>query len=206
MCSQGNRSTLTSKGAAEIERVFALSDDNPEGIEEVISRELGTNRIFGASHVFDLPRKVNNETYIEGPKNREYVLKTCHSDHSDSTYQYHPCPTHMESWTWGEAKRRGDEDLFAPVVASDDDYRWIVMEKGSKWGMPEQGEMPNRRQKMEDELRQRGWKPADIEVHQIEDRTVVTDYELVYPIDLHEAVYYHSFQQPRLGEWKRFSK
>lgn len=200
-----NQSTLTPDGFAEIERVFTQYDNSSESLENIITSELGADRILGASHVFDLPRNMKNETYIEGPENREYVLKVCFG-HSDSTYRSHPCSNHMESWTWEEAVRRGDEDLFAPVVGSDNDYRWIVVEKGYKWSRPATGKIPNYTQKMKSKLRRRGWMPADIEVHQIEGQTVVTDYELVFPVDLYEGLYHQSFQQPRLGEWKQFSK
>ena len=206
MDKKANQFAITSEGASAIDEALSRYQNNSKSLEDTLSSELGADRIFGTSHVFDLPREMNNETCIRGPENREYILKVCIRHLDSFSHQRQICPNHMESWTWEEAMRRGDEELFAPVVAAADDYRWIMMEKGYKWSWQGPNASPsNPTQDMKERMRQRGWIPVDIEVHQIEGRTVVTDYELVFPVDLYEGLYHHSFQQPRLGEWKQFS-
>jgi hypothetical protein len=198
-----DQSKLTEEGFSTINRIFSSYDNTSDGFEEIFESEVGTGRVFG-SGVYDYPQKKDGNVYIEGPEDREYVLKPCFN-HSIPRHQT-TCGNHMESWVWGEAVRRGDEDLFAPIIASANDYRWVVMEKGYKWDSGDDaGRFTNHTKEMEYKFKQRGWVPADIEVCQIEGRTVAIDYDLTFPLDLHESLYHHSFNRARLYEWGGWS-
>lgn len=192
--------SLTSEGWNRIIDFVNQYSDEPSKAREALVEGLGAD-IIGKSHVYSFPRRHEGVDLVTEGMGDEFVLKICSNCLKGQSYSR--CFVEQEAWVWNEAVRRGDEDLFAPIIAVDDRYRWLVMVKAeylteSKevshiWSSEDGVSAKDRSQQFMDSFGRRGWITYDAEVMAVEDRPVVIDYEDVFHEGVYEGLYFQSF-------------
>lgn len=188
--------SLTTEGRCRI-RDCVRAYDQQQGfsstVEDKLKRRIGTTELD--SDVYSFPRTHDGHRLVNGDAD-SYVLKVCYNCVAGFSHEH--CFITEESWIWKEAVRRGDEGLFAPIIAYDRDDGWEVMAYCTPF--PELAEPKSRVEASsigKSLLREHGWDPIDIkgDVMSYEGRPVIVDYEKVYPKDMvTEDLYLHSFE------------
>lgn len=137
-----------------------------------------------------------------------FVLKCCDKCFDGTNHSH--CFIEQQSWVWKEAIRRGDDDLFVPIIEAHPSEGWLIMLDAHNLGalpeIPDTGlsifEKGRNINTIADcliqELRERGWSIEDVEPMAAPDRTgkpraAIIDYEYVYPEDIFHPLYHQSF-------------
>lgn len=197
--------SLTSTGRERIQQaLLSYEEDGYDSYGDALSAELGAEMLPFESHVYSVPRAHNGQQNVSDGECDSYILKVCLNclqsrsiegppiDHSEDY-----CFVEQESWVWHEAVRRGDEALFAPIIAADRETGWEVMEHCEPCatidGVESQVQADNL---LRDRFFERGWEPLDIkgDTRAFDGRLVAVDYEKVFPLDMATGLYRHSFE------------
>lgn len=189
-------SSVTAQGRDQLREVLADYEFGDGDGEERLRNEFGAKPI---EHGYELPNIHQGRQHIRSSHNDRSALKLCWHCVRDKDHPGNHCRIEQELWVWNEATRRGDTDLFAPIVGADRGESWIIQEYCED--VTELPGPPERTWgiigKMKQHLRDRGWCPIDIEVMAFDNRPVVIDYEYVFPEDANDSLYWHSFREVR---------